>query len=140
MSGECRFCKTPLEHVVVDLGLSPVSNHFRDPDRIDHEGQTFFPLKALVCQSCWLVQLSDVETPPHFYEDYAYFSSFSASWLAHSERYAKQMQEKLGLGSGSFVLEVASNDGYLLQHFKKAGISVLGVEPSENVAAYGPCP
>lgn len=136
MASECRFCKSPLEHVVVDLGLSPVSNHFRDSNRVDHEGQTFYPLKALVCGSCWLVQLSDVETPPHFYEDYAYFSSFSTSWLAHSERYAKEMKERLGLGSESFVLELASNDGYLLQHFKNAGIKVLGVEPSENVAAY----
>lgn len=136
MASECRFCKSPLEFVLVDLGLSPVSNHFRDPSRVDHEGQTFFPLKALVCESCWLVQLSDVVTPPHFYEDYAYFSSFSASWLAHAERYAQEMQERLGLGSDSFVLEIASNDGYLLRHFKNAGIKVLGVEPSDNVAAY----
>lgn len=136
MASECRFCKSPLEHVVVDLGLSPVSNHFRDPSHVDHEGQTFFPLKALVCHSCWLVQLSDVKTPPHFYEDYAYFSSFSASWLAHAERYAQKMQGALNLGPDSFVLEIASNDGYLLQHFKKAGINVLGVEPSDNVAAY----
>ncbi len=136
MDSECRFCKSPLEYVVVDLGLSPVSNHFRDSSRVDHKGQTFYPLKALVCESCWLVQLSDVETPPHFYEDYAYFSSFSASWLAHAERYADNMRERLDLGSESFVLELASNDGYLLQHFKNAGIKVLGVEPSENVAAY----
>lgn len=136
MATNCRFCKTPLEHVVADLGLSPVSNHFRDPARVDHEGQTFYPLKAMVCEACWLVQLTDVTTPPHFDEDYAYFSSFSASWLAHAERYADMMRDKLALGPDALVVEIASNDGYLLQYFKKAGIQVLGIEPSANTAAY----
>ncbi len=136
MASKCRFCRMPLKHVVVDLGLSPVSNHFRDPEGIDHEGQTFFPLKAMVCHGCWLVQLTEVRTPPHFDEDYAYFSSFSASWLAHAERYALQMQDRLDLGPDAFVLEIASNDGYLLQYFRNMGIRVLGVEPSANVAGY----
>lgn len=136
MTSCCRFCQTPLEHVVADLGLSPVSNHFRNEVDVHHSGQTFYPLKAMVCHSCWLVQLTDVETPPHFDENYAYFSSFSVSWLAHAERYAEMMTDKLDLGPESLVVEVASNDGYLLQYFKKAGINVLGIEPSANVAAY----
>lgn len=136
MANQCRFCKTVLNDVVVDLGLSPVSNHFRNQSDVDHHGQSFFPLKVMVCSSCWLVQLTEITTPSHFNEDYAYFSSFSASWLAHAERYAKMMQDRLCLGPNDLVLEIASNDGYLLQHFKNAGINVMGVEPSANVAAY----
>ncbi|KJZ18639.1 class I SAM-dependent methyltransferase [Loktanella sp. S4079] len=136
MATHCRFCNSQLEHVVVDLGLSPVSNRFRDMPSADHEGQMFYPLKVMVCDTCWLVQLTDVTTPPHFDENYAYFSSFSVSWLAHAKRYADMMQEKLNLGPDALVVEVASNDGYLLQYFKKAGIKVLGIEPSANVAAH----
>lgn len=122
--------------MVADLGLSPVSNHFRDAATVHNDGQMFYPLKAMVCKKCWLVQLTDVTTPPHFDENYAYFSSFSVSWLAHAERYATMMIDKLNLNSESLVVEIASNDGYLLQYFKKKGVNVLGVEPSANVAAY----
>lgn len=136
MASQCRFCKTPLEHIVVDLGLSPVSNHFRDLEGQEHLGQMFFPLKVMVCDACWLVQLTEVETPPHFYDDYAYFSSFSASWMDHSKHYALKMIDMLDLGPDALIVEVASNDGYLLQHFKKLGLKVLGIEPSANVASY----
>ncbi|MDA5095738.1 class I SAM-dependent methyltransferase [Aliiroseovarius sp. KMU-50] len=136
MPDKCRNCQSPLVHDVVDLGLSPVSNHFRELGDAVNVGQTFYPLVARVCTSCWLVQLTDVETPPHFDEDYAYFSSFSKSWLEHAKSYASQMTEDLSLGSNSLVVELASNDGYLLQYFKNAGVPVLGVEPSANVAQY----
>jgi len=136
MPSRCRFCNTPLEHVVADLGLSPVSNEFRTTQQAAHEGQTFYPLTAMVCDNCWLVQLTEVTTPPHFKEDYAYFSSYSTSWLAHAERYSVEMCSRLNLNSESLVVELASNDGYLLQYFKRAGVGVLGVEPSANVAAH----
>lgn len=136
MPSNCRFCRTPLTHVVADLGLSPISNHFRTPEGAQHQGQTFYPLTAMLCDSCWLVQLSDVTTPPHFDENYAYFSSYSSSWLAHAKRYVDQMLSRFELGPQSLVVELASNDGYLLQYFKHAGVNVLGIEPSSNVAAY----
>lgn len=136
MASNCRFCKTELTATVVDLGLSPVSNEFRDAATADEKPQTFYPLKAMVCQSCWLVQLSEVETPEHFDADYAYFSSFSTSWLEHAKTYASRMTDMLGLDGASRVVEIASNDGYLLQYFKQAGIPVLGVEPSGNVAEH----
>jgi len=136
MSNTCRFCKTPLKHVVADLGLSPISNEFRLADGIDQQPQVFYPLKALVCDACWLVQLTEVQTPPHFDADYAYFSSVSRSWLEHAKTYANAMIDRLGLDQKSQVLELASNDGYLLQYFKQAGVNVLGVEPSANVAQH----
>ncbi len=136
MTHKCRFCTEPLVEVMADLGLSPVSNHFRTAEDVDRIGQGFYPLVAMVCENCWLVQLTDVETPPHFDENYVYFSSYSSSWLRHAETYADAMVTRLGLGSDSLVVEVASNDGYLLQYFKRAGIPVLGVEPSRNVATH----
>jgi len=136
MTSLCRFCRAPLEHGVVDLGLSPVSNHFRSPESVGRDGQTFYPLAVMVCDRCWLVQLSDVETPPHFTEDYVYFSSHSTSWLNHARRYAEEVTERLALGPESLVIELASNDGYLLQYFKQAGVPVLGVEPTVNTAEY----
>ncbi|MFZ3581672.1 methyltransferase domain-containing protein [Loktanella sp. DJP18] len=134
MRHTCRFCTEPLTEVVADLGLSPVSNHFRSAEAVRHDGRPFFPLVVMVCTSCWLVQLTKVKTPPHFHDDYVYFSSFSSSWLRHSEVYAKAMIKRLGLGEDSLVVELASNDGYLLQYFKAAGVPVMGVEPSCNVA------
>lgn len=136
MTSLCRFCRAPLEHDVLDLGLSPVSNHFRSPESIGRDGQTFYPLTVMVCDRCWLVQLSDVQTPPHFTEDYVYFSSNSTSWLKHARQYAEKMIERLSLGPQSLVVELASNDGYLLQYFKQAGVPVLGVEPTANTAEY----
>lgn len=130
----CRFCSAPLEHVFADLGMSPVAN---DNVPIEHADamEPFFPLRALVCERCFLVQLAPFETAkPLFREDYAYFSSYSSSWLEHCRRYVEQMTERLALGRSSQVIEVASNDGYLLQYFKQAGIPVLGVEPTRNTA------
>jgi len=126
----------PLIHVVADLGLSPISNEFRSAEDTKQKAQTFYPLTVMVCGSCWLVQLIKVSTPPHFNSDYAYFSSFSSSWLAHAEHFANQIRARLDLGPKSLVLELASNDGYLLQYFKQAGVKVLGIEPSSNVAAF----
>ena len=130
----CRFCGAPLEHVFADLGMSPVAN---DNVPLEHSNamEPFFPLCALVCSRCFLVQLAPFETEkPLFREDYAYFSSYSTSWLEHCRRYVEQMTERLSLDNSSQVIELASNDGYLLQYFKDEGIPVLGIEPTENTA------
>jgi SAM-dependent methyltransferase len=130
----CRFCGAPLQHVFADLGMSPVAND-NVPLQDASAMEPFFPLCALVCSRCFLVQLAPYETPkPIFREDYAYFSSYSSSWLEHSRRYTEEMIERLGLGASSQVIELASNDGYLLQYFKQAGIPVLGIEPTANTA------
>jgi SAM-dependent methyltransferase len=130
----CRFCGAPLRDVFADLGMSPVANDNVPLDRASAM-EPFFPLCALVCGSCFLVQLAPYETPkPIFRDDYAYFSSYSSSWLEHSRRYAEEMVERLGLGPSSQVIELASNDGYLLQYFHAAGVPVLGIEPTANTA------
>ena len=134
MATNCRFCGQLLVDKVLDLGLSPISNEFRAAANADHEPQTYYPLAVMICQKCWLAQLTDVRTPQHFNAHYAYFSSYSQSWLEHSQLYATTMIAKLGLTPTSQVVEIASNDGYLLQYFKAAGIPVLGIEPSANVA------
>jgi len=128
----CRACGAPLTHSMVDLGLSPVSNAFIKPENIA-QGEMFYPLHAMVCDSCWLVQLRDA-TPAetHFHDDYVYFSSYSTSWLEHARRYVEAMTARFGLGRHSRVMEVASNDGYLLQYFQQAGVPCLGIEPSTN--------
>lgn len=128
----CRACGAPLTHSMVDLGLSPVSNAFIKPENIA-QGEMFYPLHAMVCDSCWLVQLRDA-TPAetHFHDDYVYFSSYSTSWLEHARRYVEAMTARFGLGPQSRVMEVASNDGYLLQYFQQAGVPCLGIEPSTN--------
>lgn len=133
-SCKCRFCSAPLTTVFADLGMSPLANAFVARDDAS-EPETFFPLQVYVCDACKLVQARDVETPGAIFSDYAYFSGFSQSWLAHSERYAAAMIERFGLSEASKVVEVASNDGYLLQYFQRAGLPVLGVEPAANVAA-----
>jgi hypothetical protein len=130
----CRFCGAPLRHVFADLGMSPVAN---DNIPIDQAAamEPFFPLCALVCGECFLVQLTPFTTEkPLFRDDYAYFSSFSTSWLEHCRRYTEQMIERLALDGSSHVIELASNDGYLLQYFQRAGIPVLGIEPTRNTA------
>ena len=134
MISACRNCGAELIETVQDFGLLPISNEFRDSVAAPFAPQTFYPLTVLVCTKCWLVQLSRVETPPHFDADYAYFSSFSTSWLEHAKTYAERMTRELDLGPDSLVVEIASNDGYLLQYFVKAGIPVLGIEPSGSVA------
>jgi 2-polyprenyl-3-methyl-5-hydroxy-6-metoxy-1,4-benzoquinol methylase len=129
----CRFCGTPLEHVFCDLGMSPLANSYLPPERANAM-EPFYPLRTLVCSNCFLVQLEEFESPEHIFSDYAYFSSYSTSWLEHARRYTEQMVERFGLGADSQVVEIASNDGYLLQYFKERGVPVLGIEPAANVA------
>ena len=129
----CRLCRSPLTHSFVDLGLSPLANSYVPAARAA-EGEKIYPLHAFVCDACFLVQLEEFESPDAIFSDYAYFSSFSASWLRHADAYATAMTERFGLDERSKVVEVASNDGYLLQYFVKAGIPVLGVEPAANIA------
>jgi SAM-dependent methyltransferase len=130
----CRFCSARLEHTFVDLGMSPLSNAFLRVDQLETK-EPLYPLHARVCGKCLLVQLQEFETPEQIFGDYAYFSSYSESWLAHARNYAAMAVKRFGLGQASLVIELASNDGYLLQFFKQAGVPVLGVEPARNVAA-----
>jgi SAM-dependent methyltransferase len=129
----CRFCGAPVEAVFADLGMSPLANSYLPPERVNGM-EPFYPLRALVCGKCFLVQLEEFETPERIFSDYAYFSSYSSSWLEHSRRYAEQMVQRLGLDGASHVVEIASNDGYLLQFFHDRQIPVLGIEPAANVA------
>lgn len=131
--GCCRSCGAALKTTFIDLGLSPLCESFTPADQLD-AGETFYPLHTYVCESCWLVQLNEYVSPEHIFTEYAYFSSFSQSWLDHGERYTKTMIERFSLGPASLAVEIASNDGYLLQHFVKRGVPVLGVEPAANVA------
>lgn len=130
----CRFCAAPLEHTFVDLGMSPLSNAYLDARQLNRM-EPFYPLRAFVCSECFLVQLEEYETPEKIFSDYAYFSSYSSSWLDHCCQYVDLMIERFKLGREQQVIEIASNDGYLLQYFKKHDIPVLGIEPAENVAA-----
>lgn len=129
----CRFCGAPVQAVFADLGMSPLANSYLPPERANGM-EPFYPLRALVCGECFLVQLEEFETPEAIFSDYAYFSSYSSSWLEHSRRYAEQMIDRLGLDGSSHVVEIASNDGYLLQFFHERQIPVLGIEPAANVA------
>jgi SAM-dependent methyltransferase len=129
----CRFCGAPVHDLFADLGMSPLANSYLPAERVNAM-EPFYPLRALVCANCFLVQLEEFETPERIFSDYAYFSSYSSSWLEHSRRYAEQMIERLGLDGSSQVVEIASNDGYLLQFFREREIAVLGVEPAANVA------
>ena len=133
MTTPCRFCASPLKAVFADLGMSPLANSYLTPEQ-GNGMEPYYPLRALVCDRCFLVQLEEYESPSSIFSDYAYFSSYSSSWLEHSERYAAAMVERFGLGRDSHVVEIASNDGYLLQYFKDRGIPVLGIEPAANVA------
>ncbi len=134
MAQGCRACGAPLAHVFVDLGQSPISNAMRDP-REAHKPEPFYPLRTFVCERCKLVQIEDVQpAEQHFHGAYTYFSSYSQSWLEHAKRYADMMIARFRLGAASRVVEVASNDGYLLQYFKARGIPVLGIDPAANCA------
>jgi 2-polyprenyl-3-methyl-5-hydroxy-6-metoxy-1,4-benzoquinol methylase len=133
MTTPCRFCGSPLEAVFADLGMSPLANSYLTPEQ-GNRMEPFYPLRALVCSQCFLVQLEEYESPDHIFSDYAYFSSYSSSWLEHSERYVAAMVDRFGLDRDSHVVEIASNDGYLLQYFAERGIPVLGIEPAANVA------
>jgi hypothetical protein len=129
----CRFCGARLRRTFVDLGMSPLCETY--PSEADlRRGEMYYPLHVFVCDECWLVQLEEFESAENIFSDYPYFASFSDSWLRHCERYCNEMQRRFGLGSSSFVVEAASNDGYLLQYFVRAGIPALGIEPAANVA------
>ena len=130
----CRFCGTKLEHTFVDLGMSPLCESYLSADQLN-QMEPFYPLHVYVCGSCYLVQLQEYVTPEHIFSDYAYFSSYSDSWLAHASKYTDQMAERFGLNGQTLVVEVASNDGYLLQYFVGKQIPVLGIEPAANVAS-----
>lgn len=133
MASNCRFCATPLEHEFVNLGLSPISNAFIKPELADQD-EPFYPLHAFVCGECFLVQLEEFESPDEIFSDYVYFSSYSDSWLAHAKKFVNGATKRFGLDIDSLVIEVASNDGYLLQYFKELNVPVLGIEPATNVA------
>jgi len=133
MPSKCRFCNNPLNHTFVDLGMSPLSNAYLKLDFINN-AEKFYPLHAYVCNNCFLVQLEEFEAPEQIFSDYAYFSSYSESWLRHAENYTELMTKRFSLNSDSKVIEIASNDGYLLQYFQSKGIPVLGIEPAANVA------
>jgi SAM-dependent methyltransferase len=130
---DCRFCSTPLRLTFADLATSPLANSFLTDEQLQ-QGETFFPLHAYVCEQCFLVQLEEFEAPEHIFSDYVYFSSVSESWVRHARSYVEQTIPRLGLGADSSVVEIASNDGYLLQWFVEAGVPVLGIEPAANVA------
>lgn len=131
----CRFCRAPLTQDFLDLGDQPLANSYLTKAQLEAGGEGFYPLHARVCGECFLVQVDDpVAADAIFDEGYAYFSSYSESWVAHAKRYADAMAARFGLGPQSLVVEVASNDGYLLQHFKAMGVPVLGIEPTANTA------
>ncbi|MBV9695549.1 MAG: class I SAM-dependent methyltransferase [Gammaproteobacteria bacterium] len=131
---KCRFCgHEPLE-TFVNLGLSPLCQTHVEPERLG-EPETYYPLHAYVCPRCFLVQLQQFVAPAEIFSEYAYFSSYADSWVAHARAYCEHMRAHFGIGAGSRVIEIASNDGYLLQHFQPHGVQVLGVEPAANVAA-----
>ena len=129
----CRFCGAPLTHTFVDLGMSPPCQTHITPEQLNVM-EPFYPLHAYVCDRCLLVQLEEFVGPSDIFSEYAYFSSYSDSWVAHAKRYADSMCQLLGLGAKNTVMEIASNDGYLLQHFVARGVPVLGIEPAANVA------
>jgi SAM-dependent methyltransferase len=130
---KCRHCDLTLRHTFVDLGMSPLCESFVAPNQI-HAMEPYYPLHVLVCENCFLVQLQEYVSPHRIFSDYAYFSSYSTSWVAHAKKYCMEIKDRLRLGPDSLVVEVASNDGYLLQHFGPLGVPVLGIEPAANVA------
>ncbi len=129
----CRFCGAPLTHTLVDLGMSPLCESYVSADKVNAM-EPFYPLHVYVCEKCYLVQLEEYVSREDIFTEYAYFSSYATSWLEHMQRYTGQMIERWGLDKDSFVMEVASNDGYLLQYFVQAGVPCLGIEPAANVA------
>jgi hypothetical protein len=131
---DCRFCAAPLRLTFADLATSPLANSFLNDEQL-RQGELFFPLHAYVCEQCFLVQLEEFETPEGIFSDYVYFSSVSTSWVEHARAYVEAAIPRFGLGPESSVVEIASNDGYLLQWFVQAGVPALGIEPAANVAA-----
>jgi SAM-dependent methyltransferase len=133
MRPSCRFCGASLRHPFVDLGMSPLANTYLTSAQLN-EMEPFYPLYVFVCERCFLVQLEAFVSPEQLFRDYAYFASYADSWLCHARRYSEMAIERFGLDARSQVVEIASNDGYLLQYFAARGIPVLGVEPAANVA------
>lgn len=131
--GPCRFCGAELRHIFVDLGMSPLCESYVEAARVNAM-EAFYPLRVYVCERCFLVQLQEYVAPEDIFTEYAYFSSYSDSWLRHCRDYVDMITERLVLGADSLVVELASNDGYLLQWFVGKGIPVLGIEPAVNVA------
>jgi hypothetical protein len=131
--GPCRFCRTELDTTFVDLGMSPLCESLIDRAHLDR-AETFLPLHVWVCRECWLVQLQEYVSPEEIFREYAYFSSYSTAWLAHASDYSEMVVKRLSLSPASFVVELASNDGYLLRNFVRKGIPCLGIEPAVNVA------
>ena len=130
----CRFCKKKVDHVFIDLLNAPPSNSYLTQENLSGP-ESYYPLKIFVCDECFLVQVDEYKKATEIFDgDYAYFSSYSKSWLAHSKRYVEKMIERFGFNSASLVMEIASNDGYLLQYFKENGVPTLGVEPTESTA------
>lgn len=131
---QCRLCKAPLNTVFVDLGMSPLCESILAEDQLD-QMEPYFPLRVLVCDNCFLVQLREYVKPETIFTEYGYFSSYSTSWVEHAREYCVMMQSRFNLCRTSRVFEIASNDGYLLQHFAQMGVPVIGIEPAKNVAA-----
>jgi 2-polyprenyl-3-methyl-5-hydroxy-6-metoxy-1,4-benzoquinol methylase len=129
----CRFCNETLTTKFVDLDISPLSNAFLKKEMLE-EVEKKYPLCVYVCDNCFLVQISEFEKPEKIFEDYAYFSSYSNTWLQHAENYVGMITKKNNLNEKNLVIEIASNDGYLLQYFKEKNIPILGIEPAVNVA------
>ena len=130
----CRHCNHPLKHVFCDLQTCPPSNAMIKSNELNHP-EMYFPLKVFICESCWLVQVDEIKKAESiFNDDYTYFSSYSTSWLAHAKEYANEMINRFAFDQNSLVIEIASNDGYLLQYFKEKNIPVLGIEPTANTA------
>ncbi len=132
-TAKCRFCNQPLRFTFVDLGMSPLCESFLSLEQLN-QGESFYPLHAYVCENCYLVQLEEYVSPENIFTEYAYFSSYADTWLEHCKKYTSLMIDRWKLTKDSFVVEVASNDGYLLQYFVQKGIPVLGIEPAKNVA------
>lgn len=133
--GKCRFCQAPLEQTFVNLGMSPLCQDHVKPEELNRM-EPFYPLHAYVCSSCFLVQLEEFVAPAEIFNDYAYFSSYSESWLKHAKAYVDKISDRLQLRGNNLVAELASNDGYLLQYFVEKNVPVLGIEPAPNVAEY----
>jgi hypothetical protein len=132
-SGSCRFCQTTLKQTLVDLGMSPLCETYVSKDDLNRM-ERFYPLHVKVCEQCYLAQLEEYVSPEQIFTEYAYFSSYSNSWLKHASVYVDMITQRLRLGAEHLCIELASNDGYLLQYFVEKGIPVLGVEPAANVA------
>lgn len=130
---ECRFCKNTLEHIFIDLGTMPSANSYLKQEQLEVK-ESLYPLVVYVCKNCLLVQLPEIKTPIELFTDYAYFSSYSDSWLEHAKNYVDMMVHRFNLNENHHIIEIASNDGYLLQYFKEKNILVTGIEPAKNVS------